>query len=230
MNLCIGTGWCAHKEGHNNKERSKLQNYPAWLEGYWRRHIEAQIRPDALILYYSRCDIPADVLDWENNLGEEVILSKSRARELPYRHDWSASVLHGALYAYCNNMDYLYIEQDCMVHNIPAALEFAKNHPMCYGYGKYSMYPGWAENCLIFVRRDSLSKFIARMVSCGIKDLDGSGTLVEQLFHNKFCDMMEPWPFGYGRIRPIDFTQPVFYAQQLTDTEIAQFMALEGLK
>lgn len=61
------------------------------------------------------------------------------------------------------------------------------------------------------------------------KDLPGGGTTVEMLFHNKFCDMFTPWPFGYGRIRPIDFTQPVFYAQQLTDDEVAQFIQLQGI-
>jgi len=216
--LCIGTGWCAQREGHNNPLRSELQNSPWWLHKYWLLHIDAQIKEFTPVLYHSDCDIWADTHHQDNNF--EMFFSSIPARDLPYRHDWAASVLHGALYAYCNGMDYLYIEQDCLVHNLPAVLEFAQHHDMCYGYGKYSMYPGWAETSLVWVKHSSLDRFIARMVTSGIKDLDGKGTVTEQFFHAKFCDMMEPWPFGYGRIRPIDFTQPVFYAQQLTDQEI----------
>ena len=49
------------------------------------------------------------------------------------------------------------------------------------------------------------------------------------VFHLAYSNMFTPWPFGYGRIRPIDFSQPVFYAQQLTDNEIRGFQdALKG--
>jgi hypothetical protein len=225
--LCIGTGWCAQREGHNNPQRSKLQNSPRWMHRYWLRHIWAQINDFTPILYHSDCDIWIEGNNPDNDF--EVILSSVPARSLPYRHDWAASVLQGALYAYNNNMDYLYIEQDCLVHNLPAVLEFAKNHDICYGHGKYSMFPGWAENSLMWVKNASLPRFISRMVSSGIKDLPGGGTTIEMLFHNKFCDMFTPWPFGYGRIRPIGFTEPVFYAQQLTNQEIKEFMKLEGL-
>ncbi len=227
MNLCIGTGWCAQNEGHNNPQRSKLQNGPEWLEKYWLPHLDAQIKEFVPALYQSDCDIWADIEitnDWH------FAMSSVDARDLPYRHDWAASVLHGALYAYSNRMDYLYIEQDCMVHNLPAVLEFAKNHRVCYGYGDYSMYPGWAENSLMWVRNDALQPFICRMLTSDIKECDGKTRMIETVFHSYMCNMYTPWPFGYGRIRPIDFTQPVFYAQQLTDQEIAQFMALEGLK
>jgi len=230
MELCIGTGWCAQNEGHNNPQRSKLQNSPEWLENYWRPHIEAQIEPSAWVLYHSDCDIVVSQREFNADYGEQFLASSVSARSLPYRHDWAASVLHGAIYAYCNRMDYLYIEQDCMVHNLPVVLGFARNHQMCYGYGKFSMYPGWAENSLMWVRNDALQAFICRMLTSQIKDCDGKERVIETVFHNYFCNMFTPWPFGYGRIRPIDFSQQAFYAQQLTDQEIAQFMALEGLK
>ena len=228
-NLCIGTGWCALKEGHNNKERSKLQNSPDWLEDYWRPHIEAQIEPAAWVIYESRGDWPAKLDLFGGKRGEEHILSKLNARELPYRHDWVASTLEGAAYALFNNMDYLYIEQDCMVHNLPAVLEFAKDHLMCYGWGKYSLYPGWAENSLIWVRHDGLARYIFRLLSGDMRNCDGKDRILEVQFHRYFENMTTPWPFGFGRIRPIDFSQLVFYAQQLTDNEIHRFQgALKG--
>lgn len=229
-NLCIGTGWCAQKEGHNNSSRSKLQNSPEWMERHWRPHIEAQIMPDAWVLYESRCDIPPKMDLWGALIGEEHILALAKARDLPYRHDWVTSALLSASYAYSNNMDFLYIEQDCMVHNLPAVLEFARNHQMCYGYGKYSLYGGWAENSLVWVRNDGLAKFIFRLLSGNMKNIDGKKEKQEQVFHRYFENMAESWPFGFGRIRPIDFSQPVFYAQQLTDIEIDRFKdALHGL-
>lgn len=222
-NLCIGTGWCAQKEGHNNPQRSKLQNDPEWLERTWRPHIEAQITPAAWMLYHSRCDIQADTDQWYSQIGEQLLVAHTKACELPYRHDWAASALHGAVYSYTNGLDFLYIEQDCMVHNLPAVLEFARDKRMCYGYGPYSMYPGWAENSLMWVRNDTLQAFIMRAMVSGLMNTDGEKLMLEQVFHQFFKSLAVPWPFGYGRIRPIDFSQPVLYAQQLTENEIHCF-------
>ena len=219
--LCIATGWCAHNSGHNNPQRSKLQNSPQWLADYWMPHIVAQVTPDAWMFYVSNCEImPRDIYGLKS---AEFVFAKTPAIELSYRHDWAASITMGAVYAYTNNMDYLYIEQDCLAHNIPAVVDYAKDHRVCYGYGEYSLYGGWAENSLTWCRWDALPDFIARMMASRIKECDGNAEKIETIFHRYFQDIAGFWPFGYGRKRPINFDDSVFYAQQLTDGEIRGF-------
>ncbi|GEM_PF-2774697 len=221
MSLCISTGWCAHKSGHNNASRSRLQNDELWMAQFWTPGVLKQVKPDRLVYYMSNCDISAKELYGVENA--EFIYAARPAVELSYRHDWASSITMGAAYAYENGMDMLYIEQDCMVKNIPAVLEFAQDKPICFGYGEWSMYPGWAECSLVWVRHNFLPTFIYRLMDSGFALLDGNSQKPEQLWMDLFGLNCTVWPFGYGRKRPIDFTKPVFYAQQLTDSEIVSF-------
>ena len=221
MSLCIGTGWCAQNTGHNNPARSKQQNSELWLASTWAPAIKTQIEPGRWFFYLSQCDIsPVEIYTLEK---AEFVFANKPAIEMSYRHDWSSSITMGALYAFENDMDFLYIEQDCMVKNIPGVLEFAQDKPMCYGYGQYSYARGWAEASLVWIRNDFLPVFVARMVETNFNAIPDAEKKAEVYFHEMFGNTFTAWPFGYGRKRPIDWTQPTFYAQQLTDQEIREF-------
>ena len=116
----------------------------------------------------------------------------------------------------------VYIEQDCFVHGLEKALEFAKDKKICYGFGEYSYNPDWAETSFVFVHKDFLDDFMIRILS---SNADRETEFVtELLFHELFKDVFTPWPFGYGRKPVLDWNQEMFYKQQLTDKDIDKFL------
>lgn len=223
--LLVGTGWCAWNKGHNDPRRSSKQNESIYLAKYWLQAITNQLMPSAACIYHSQCDIGAknEALD---NFFDSVSCAPAPANELPYRHDWAASNITAAAYAYANDMDYLFVEQDCLVVGLDKAVTIAREKGgIWYGYGENASYrPGWAENCLIYVDNALLLAFIRAMHA--IKDTPDGEPFLEQRFHEELsrCEgNIHYWPFGCGRLRPIPWDEDVFYAQHLTDEELDKF-------
>jgi hypothetical protein len=220
--LLIGTGWCAHKEGHNDPRRSERQNDPDYLKNFWLPAVKRQVN-SFLFLYHSICNaVLVDEAKYFNN----VIYSDEYAKLLPYRHDWAASNITAAAYAYANDMDYLFVEQDCLVVGLDKAVTLAREKGgIWYGYGDNASYrKGWAENCLIYVDNALLLAFIRAMHA--IKDTQDGEPFLERRFHEELskCEgHIHYWPFGCGRLRPIPWNEEVFYAQHLTDEELDKF-------
>ena len=228
-NVLISTGWCAQNEGHNNPLRSKLQNESTYLGSVWLPYILKQIEPGAINIYVSKCDTPpATGLLRCNNLN--VVWSHRDARKLAYRHDWSASIISGAAYAMANDMDLLYVEQDCLAYGLADIVRYAQTSSpaMMYGFGDNASWaPGWAENSLTFVSSKLLPPFIWAMNE--IRNCTDGDVKFEHAFHNvlmagELSEYFHPWPFGCGRKRPVPFDQENFYAQQLTDEDLDGFL------
>lgn len=226
----VCTGWCAHHEGHNNPMRSKAQNESLYLGGVWLPSITRQINPGGVHVYVSGCDIPPAMGNLAQ-VGANVVWSGREAKALPYRHDWAASIMVGGAYALANDMDLLYIEQDCLVYGLDQVLRLAgiKDNAIYYGFGDNASYsPGWAENCLTFVSNKLLAMLIWAMGE--IKNCTDGETKFEQAFHSVIMgseleQYFQAWPFGVGRLRPIPFeSEGPFYAQQLTDQELDMFI------
>jgi len=220
--LLVGTGWCAHKEGHNDPRRSARQNGPDYIKDFWLPAVKHQIN-SFLFLYHSICDY---AISDEGHYFNNVVYSDEYASELPYRHDWAASNIVAAAYAYANDMDYLFVEQDCLVVGLDKAVTMAREKGgIWYGYGSNASYrPCWAENCLIYVDNAYLLAFIRAMHA--IKDTPDGKPFLEQRFHEELsrCEgHIHFWPFGCGRLRPIPWEEEIFYAQHLTDEELDKF-------
>ena len=225
--LIIGTGWCAHADGHaNNKNSSKWMYAPEWLDTWWNYHrrqlFEMSTTYDDPFIYMSDCAVIPN-LGW----NFETIYSLGNHDLSIHSHDSQVAIIAGAQYAYCNECDFVYIEQDCLIRGLGKAIEWARDNEakIAYGSGRWSMFPGWAEHSFIYVSYDYLPKFVFKMMNSDIKFNDSKGReVVELTFNRLFKDDATFWPFGYGRRRPIDFDQDVFYAQQLTDAEIEEFL------
>ena len=224
-NICIGTGWYADHKGHNNPQRSALQISPEWFSKYWVPNILKYINPMQFHFYLSNCEIlPSGIYGMERT---QIVMGHVQAVKMAHSHDCHAAIMTGAMYAWCNNLDYLFIEQDCMVKGLDKILDFAKDKDLCYGFGEYSYLPGWAEYSLIYVDHADLIGFISNFIHSPIINMimpDWPEVEFQRLFGYDFT----AWPFGYGRKRPIDFNQPMCYAQQLTDNEIAKFMEADA--
>jgi hypothetical protein len=232
-NILIVTGWCAHNEGHNNPNRAKRQNESEYLSEIWFKQFENFLNAKRFFVYKSICNVPCYGAAFMHENIVQSIRAMQPAKQLPYRHDWAASLLCGAAYAYANDMDMLFIEQDCLVFGLEKAIAWARElgSCVCYGFGKNcSWRAGWAENCLTYVSNDLLGRFIPCMHR--IKDIPDAHPYLEEQFHtvlqNEFEDDVHYWPFGCGRLRPIPWDQEIFYAQHLTDAELDQFMQKIG--
>lgn len=224
--ICLASGWCAFKKSRGDTAGWPHQYDPGYLKNVWKPQIEKFIKPDEYFIYISDCDIYPDTFN------ANVVYGHDYAGELCHRHDWYSSVMMGAQYAFCNSMDFVYIEQDCMVHGLDKALEWAQGEKMCYGFGpNASLFPEWAEHSFVYIGLDYIPEMLYKINLPQIHThIDTAGRVPETIWHRMFKDVATFWPFGYGRKRPIDFNQEVFYAQQLSEKEIAEFRVLKGMR
>jgi len=209
---------------HSNKERkiewSKRFYEERYLVNVRFQHIRKQINDYINFIYIS---------DTNNTIyplvEDKTIYVYGQQHEFKKHHDSFAGMAIAAQYAYSNNMHYCYIEHDCLVYGLDKAIEFGKKHSICYGYGDVSYSPEWAEQSFVFVNNEFLPEFISRLNKANMnKEM---AQFPERVWQTTFKDIFTAWSFGYGRKRPIDWNQEVFYAQQLTDEEIKQFLEKE---
>ena len=120
-------------------------------------------------------------------------------------------------YALSNGMDYLYMEHDCLAVGLDKILDWASGKDICYGFGKYGFAPDWAEHSLVYISNSFMPEFLSQMNSTQIVGVPG--IVPEIIFHRMFGDAADAWPFGYGRKRPINYKDEIFYAQQLNNAE-----------
>lgn len=229
MKIVFGSGWCAHADGHSNNPRTSDMLYnPDAMHTYWGWHIETQMlfpgNDYGFIIYQSNCDveIAKNIPDeWERNIN--IVKNMDDVKTQDHCHDAYSAMLSGAMFALLNNAHYVYIEQDCMVVGLYEALNRCVNtvSSMAYGFGKYSYQTGWAEESFQFVNKDFLKQYISRMLDYQL--FNRTYPDPERYYHDIFADVVVPWNFGYGRKRPINYRDPIFYAQQLDDEELCSF-------
>ena len=218
--MIIGTGWCAHKDGRaNNKGTSKKCYRNDFLVNTWKSSIEKTVIPAGYFVYSSNCAMPT-LLD--SNM--QSIMNLCPVEKQLHCHDSQGSRVMGAQFALINGCNFLYVEQDCLVYGLDKILEFAKDKKIVYGYDEWSWQIGWAEDSLLYISKDYLCKYIT--LSNENKLVDNISTTPEIDFQRVFSADADYWPFGFGRKRPIDFTQKCFYAQQLNDEELDLFLEL----
>lgn len=234
---CVAVGWYSDMRGgaRGNVELAPQLFKPQYLAETLIPRIRKQIDPKAILLYISECEIPPDPLPED----VEILHGKRPAkrdttpgRAAPYTigaaHDWGATMMAGAMYAYCNDLDFIFYEQDCLVHNFKGALEWAKGRPIVYGFGELASYgPGWAEPSLTFASREFLPEMMRRL-SFGMWHRWNKGLErfknPEIYFHNTFADVAEYWPFGFGMLRPIKYDQEIYFAQRFVEKDFLEFL------
>jgi len=166
---------------------------------------------------------PYPEIDWINiseNLGHvnDFVLTNDTKTLTGY----TLSVLMGMLLAYNNKADFIYKEQDCLAFGSWVDELYresrSKNKEMLLGRGHIK---GYIEQSLWLCRHEFLLEFMNRYLSFNAGDYP----LLPEL---KFAKIMEMIPdrigffdFGYGRIRPVQFDDKVFFIQQTTDKELS---------
>lgn len=226
-NIIIGTGWYTNpsrKHNTNSEAISKVYE-PDWLMTTWKSYIESFIIPKQYIIY--SCNIkelpvarPGDGIFFTN---AQVVKAVDPPEEKDHRYDYHAAMQIGAMYALINDCDYLWIEQDCLVYGLDKIIDFARDYFICFGTGKICQVRNrWASQSLVWVRKDFISEFLARMAGDEIQQAPNH--VPEVMFYNMFDDIVESWPFGYDRMPVTDWEQPMFYKQQMTEKEFKKFI------
>lgn len=222
MSLLVSTNWCAHANGRaNNPKSSKYMYSSQYLESVWYEHIVRQIDHLNLqvFLYRSNCEV-APSLAWTPKV--QSLKNQAKVETQRHCHDVYAGNTLAAQYALVNGMDWLFIEQDCLVWNLKRVFEIAsKLDKVWFGGGEWAYQNGWVEESLMFVPNSMLSVYIERINRLRLWD---SKEIPEPILYKEFQDVGAIWPFGYGRVRPINFNDDVFYAQQLSDDELDEFV------
>lgn len=166
----------------------------------------------------------------------------------------------GAFYTLMNDADYfVFVEQDCLVRGenwVEKTIEYLEKHKADISYG-WKDHEYRADHTVIIVKNSALLDFIRNYVAIEQKDYDVRPELKYLVVHGdpkevshynwvrKKYELSEPTlscdikrikfielPFPYGAIykRNIDFTRPIFSAQQWRKEELLELMRVEGLK
>ncbi|MDZ7376046.1 MAG: hypothetical protein ONB13_05450 [candidate division KSB1 bacterium] len=183
--------------------------------------------PDRYFILISNCEILPDQ-DTFCDGKWEYIFGHDDASLLPHSHDFHAAILMGLQYAACYQMDFLYIEQDCIAFGLDKMIAWAQENIgdklIIYGFGEWSYQPGWAEQSLMYIPNHAIQTVISIMLAAAVHTQQH--TVPEVLWHNLFRNYMIAWPFGYGRHPVRNWNDPMFYRQQVSDIDISRFLSL----
>jgi hypothetical protein len=151
------------------------------------------------------------------NFGHGTIASKENIL-----CGWARGVLHGAMQAYLNDMDFVYIEQDLLLFgkdflkNIFIKMDKEKKK-MCYMNGTDT--PQKIQQSLILVKHDYLHIYISDLLS----DTNHTQTEEDKHFNIVNNEYLLYSPYRGGRQRK-DLNPNFFCLQHLSDNEISYYL------
>jgi hypothetical protein len=203
--------------------------------GYWLANVQKHAKPEPeKIIVISVADSPCPVtiipdnLDWislSGDLGHCHHLLGVWKPHLPYDYSgWTGPMLAGAMLAYSNVTDYVFLEQDALAFGgwIPALYTAMGDKDMAFG-GQMTSAPWMPSHQSVFiVRHSAIPAFVRNYLLSGTEREHGN------LGEHKFAAMRRTMKCGFlpltfaDRQRPIPYDAPMFSAQQLNDAEIQE--------
>jgi hypothetical protein len=231
----IGTGWWLDKSGeHSGSEvsgSSKLlrtkDTFKMWLH-FIRKYSnpkkiivcdsDSPIKPDANLLKTNNIELVSSIKNFGHAFNTTDKLCGADVAQLT-----------GMMYALINDVDYfVYIEQDCFIRGggiVERAVSNLRSNKS-YTHGLQAGLK--TEQSFMVFSKDMILDFIKEYLSI---ENSSKEIIPEQKYEmirlsNKF-DFVE-LPFGYGRVRPIDFSAHHIYAQQWKDDELTELLRLEN--
>lgn len=183
--------------------------FPPWCEA---------IREDYDELF-CQASLRMETIALQGDLGNHLqVLSGER----PYAWSgWTGAVLSGAMLAYTNCTDMVFVEQDCLCFGDVVGQMEKEIGDGGIIYGSYDKMP--CAQSLFMVRHNYLPEFVRLFLGEGPQS--DPANLGEHIFgrlEQRYPDKWKRFSFGCDRQRPIPFDEPVFYVQQLTSDELAE--------
>lgn len=214
----IGTGFFSPPD----KEENKLRN--EWLEKWLDNTWNTNLKPEHVYIINSDSDIlDIDLLN-ESSLNTVINLQDNPGHvfsegSLKYC-GWSSTVLITAMLAYASKCDFIFKEQDCMCFGpwVERIYQEAEEQNAKFMVKDFKLDPNLGiENSLIFIKHEFIPTFIYEWM------LIVENQLLDQLYPEKITKMIYEnyknesglFTFGYGRDRPINYDDPVFYVQHI---------------
>jgi hypothetical protein len=251
----VGTGWWCGPRSAKQTLGSELIRGAAFHH-LWYESLVTHCAPDKILIVDSASPIKPKLESQDSRLQmlSLAINPGHASAHVGQYSGWLASVLVTLDYALCSDADYyVYVEQDALLFGegiVERCIQLMRR-PYMFGAGAGTPQP--LQQSFFVIRRDGMRQFLARVHCISRKDLEispewkfvrGAGGLlrwvpewvlvvgqksrvlreiVSAFTHEGGFDVL---PFGFGRVRPIDFDQPFFYFQHGSAEEIGRYLAL----
>jgi hypothetical protein len=134
---------------------------------------------------------------------------------------WTGAVCAAAMIAYCDEKDFLFFEQDVLAFGPIIEQMYAEIKGAGIIFGKCDWMP--CEQSLFLVRHHYIPDFVRLFLGEGPQYLEEN--LGEHIFLRLAREHTKDWfqfEIQYGRNRPINFDDPIFYAQKWTPQEMEE--------
>jgi len=235
----IGTGWHCDGKGRikNTPSAGKAGDFNRSREFFnlWYYFVNKYTQPQKIIIIDSNS--PIKPMMPKDDRIEILNMKKNFGAPCHKQGIWTGgerAFMLGCFYALMNDVEYfIYIEQDCLVRGkewLELVLKNMQNHKISFGLWDPKNPSSYgSEWSLCVIRTDYILEWLNNYIHLDRTKFIRSEIKFTHLRTKNKADFKE-LPFGYGRIRPIDFTKKHFYAQQWTDEEINKMLALEGKK
>jgi hypothetical protein len=235
--IIVGSGWWCDGNRPAWTIGASATRSPAFFD-LWLRQVRRCLNPLRVVVTDSaspikpdgRAEAPVLWIELDRNYGHALDL---RAGHIKTKYSgFTRSVLTGAMYALCCDADfYVYVEQDCLlvgedllVHAVgDEDADILVGGPPVNGVGlNGAVAAPMLQQSLIVVRRSGVDRFITGILGSPWSDGEVSP---EEIMARRLAPLGQ-LRIPFGRSRPIDFTRSHFYAQHLTDDELARAVQL----
>lgn len=243
--IVVGSGWWGTWEQQPGIKGPT--RHPAFFD-LWSYFVKKYINPDLISIIDVDSPASPDFSQFDNltpiqldrNYGTPSDLKAGRIKT---KHcGWSRTVFLSTAYAMACDADvFLYVEQDCLVFGedflkrvVPESGDVVlMGRPPTMGNsfsgsGEIVKIAKMPQNSLIVARGAGIQALFNSLIDGDYTDGEHpvEGRMMRNL-RGKGLDYLE---IPYGRDRPIDFKEPVFYAQDWTKAELNELLALERSK
>lgn len=141
---------------------------------------------------------------------------------------WTRAWLLGMFYAFINDCDHIYVEQDvlCFGNWIEAIYDTGKL--LSFGHKKYGGKMYDQENSVTFIKKEAIPRFLNRFLSIEGTDKEIHAERKITQVRNDFKDKAGYHPFGYGFRFPPERLELPFYVHRLSYDRL-EYLAEAGL-
>lgn len=256
-NYIIGSGWwCSENDGESDSVNRKLLGdntiRSKEFHNLWYESVCNNSCPEKIIIIDSNSPIKPELNTVDQRL-ELISLPVNSGHSTSCKGQfcgWTKSVLLGLQYAILSEVDYfVYVEQDVLLHgqNIIEHCIGNMTKPFMFGSGKGTPQP--LQQSFFIIKISHAALFINNMHRINKSDKDMSPEIKFSLATSKSNVMLgylsnilsnkllkqclkvakgyDVLPVGYGRTRPINFSDEFFYFQHGSKSELYNYGKLD---
>jgi len=252
MRRIVCTGWYCGSDEHRNyitHGSDKIRTIE--FRKLWLESVNKFLAPDLIFVVNSNSQ-QKPVFDSTKEEWCDLTINPGHPQNTSFKFSgWTTSVLIGLEFSLASKVDYfLYVEQDCLVYGASIIEEIEKalkKKPYVFGKAKNRTQP--LEQSFFAIKRDFISEFISNLHMIKQSDkivgpeykflmaVAGRRTIfINNVISNihpslgfrfrryvSYINKLNFLPFGYGRIRPINFKDSNFYFQHGSIKEIQYY-------